>query len=81
MQINILNLFNKILENNGVDTIGGQVHVLNYTTGNKYIIEDMYNNFYKYHDGYNKYYIEFSNGVEIECDTLKTLLFYSTTIE
>ena len=79
MQTNILNLFNTILENNGVETIWGQV--LNYATGNKYIIEDMYNNFYKFHDGYNKYYIEFSNGIEIECDTLKTLLFYSNTIE
>lgn len=79
MQTNILNLFNKILEHNGVATAWGQV--LEYTTGNKYIIEDMYNNFYKFHDGENKYYIEYSNGVEIECDTLKTLLFYTTTIE
>ncbi len=75
----ILNLFNRILEGQGVDTIAGEV--LNYTTGNKYIIEDMYNNFYKFHDGYNKYYIEFSNGTEIECDNLKTFLFYSNTIE
>lgn len=75
----ILNLFNKILEVQGVNTVAGEI--LEYTTGNKYIIEDMYNNFYKFHDGENKYYIEFSNGVEIECDTLKTLLFYTTTIE
>ena len=79
MQTNILNLFNRILETNEVTTVWGQV--LNYTTGNKYIIEDIHNNSYKFHDGYNKYYIKFSNGVEIECDTLKTLLFYSTTIE
>ena len=75
----ILNLFNKILEVQGVDTVAGEI--LEYTIGNKYIIEDMYYNFYKFHDGENKYYIEFSNGVEIECDTLKTLLFYAGTIE
>lgn len=75
----ILNLFNKILEAQGVATVAGEI--LEYTTGNKYIIEDMYNNFYKFHDGKNKYYIEFSNGVEIECNNLKTLLFYTTTIE
>ena len=79
MQINILNLFNKILENNGVSTTAGRI--LEYTTGNKYVVVDIYNNFYKFHDGKNKYYIEYYNGVEIECDTLKTLLFYSTTIE
>lgn len=81
MQTNMLNLFNKILENNGVATIWGQVQILNYTTGNKYVIEDIYNNFYKFHDGKNKYYIEYSDGTEIECDTLNTLLFYSTTTE
>lgn len=75
----ILNLFNKILEGQGIDTVAGEI--LEYTTGNKYIIEDIYNNSYKFHDGYNKYYIKFSNGVEIECDTLKTLLFYTNTIE
>ena len=75
----ILNLFNKILEGQGIDTIAGEI--LEYINGNKYIIEDMYNNFYKFHDGKNKYYIEFSNGVEIECDNLKTLLFYASTIE
>ena len=40
----ILNLFNKILEGQGVDTIAGEI--LEYSTGNKFIIEDMYNNFY-----------------------------------
>ena len=75
----ILNLFNKILEVQGVDTVAGEI--LEYSTGNKYIIEDMYNNFYKFHNGENKYYIEFSNGVEIECDTLNTLIFYAGTIE
>ena len=37
----ILNLFNKILEAQGVDTVAGEI--LKYTTDNIYTIEDTYN--------------------------------------
>ena len=69
----ILNLFNKILEGQGVDTIAGEI--LDYTTGNIYIIEDIYNTTYKYNAIQNKYYIVLEDGTPIKYDTLDTFIF------
>ena len=69
----ILNLFNKILEGQGIDTIAGKI--LEYTTGNIYIIEDIYNTTYKYNAIQNKYYIVFEDGAPIKYDTLDTFIF------
>ena len=73
MTRNILNLFNKILEGQGVDTIAGEI--LAYSTGNIYIIEDIYNTTYKYNAIQNKYYIVFEDGTLIEYDNLNTFIF------
>lgn len=69
----ILNLFNKILESQGVDTVAGKI--LEYTTGNIYIIEDIYNTTYKYNAIHNKYYIVFEDGASIEYNNLDTFIF------
>lgn len=71
--MNILNLFNKILEHNGIDTISGEI--LKYTTGNIYTIEDIYNTTYKYNAINNKYYIEFEDGTQIDFNNLDTFIF------
>ena len=71
---NILKIFNQILEGQGIDTISGDT--LEYTTGNIYIIEDIYNTVYKYNAIHNKYYIEL-DGVDIEYNTLNELLWYA----
>lgn len=73
MQTNILNLFNKILEGQGIDTLSGKV--LEYTTGNLYIIEDIYNTTYKYNAIHNKYYITLEEGTTMEYTNLKTFIF------
>ena len=69
----ILNLFNKILEAQGVDTIAGEI--LEYTTGHIYTIEDIYNTTYKYNAIHDKYYIVFEDGAPIKYDTLDTFIF------
>ena len=71
---NILKIFNQILEGQGIDTISGDT--LEYTTGNIYLIEDIYNTVYKYNAIHNKYYIEL-DGVDIEYNTLNELLWYA----
>ena len=71
---NILKIFNQILEGQGIDTISGDT--LEYTTGNIYIVEDIYNTVYKYNAIHNKYYIEL-DGVDIEYNTLNELLWYA----
>ena len=71
---NILKIFNQILEGQGIDTVSGDT--LEYTTGNIYIIEDIYNTVYKYNAIHNKYYIEL-DGVDIEYNTLNELLWYA----
>ena len=73
MTRNILNLFNKILENNKVDTITGEI--LEYNTGNIYKIVDIYNTTYKYNAIHNKYYIEFEDGTQIDFNNLDTFIF------
>lgn len=69
----ILNLFNKILEVQGVDTVAGEI--LEYTAGNIYKVVDMYDTTYKYNTINNKYYIEFEDGAQIKYDTLDTFIF------
>lgn len=73
MQTNILNIFNKILEGQGVDTLSGKV--LEYTTGNIYKIEDIYNTTYKYNTINDTYYITFEDGTAIEYNNLNTFIF------
>lgn len=69
----ILNIFNKILEGQGIDTITGKT--LEYTTGNIYVIEDIYNTTYMYNAIQNKYYIILEDGTAIEYNTLDTFIF------
>ena len=69
----ILNIFNKILEGQGIDTITGKV--LEYTTGNIYTIEDIYNTKYTYNAIQNKYYIVLEDGTPIEYDSLNAFIF------
>lgn len=69
----ILNIFNKILEGQGIDTITGKV--LEYTTGNIYTIEDIYNTKYTYNAIQNKYYIVLEDGTPIEYDNLNAFIF------
>lgn len=69
----ILNIFNKILEGQGIDTIAGKV--LEYTTGNIYTIEDIYNTTYTYNAIQNKYYIVLEDGTPIEYDNLNAFIF------
>ena len=69
----ILNIFNKILEGQGIDTITGKI--LEYTTGNIYIIEDIYNTKYKYNAIQNKYYIILEDGTALEYNRLNTFIF------
>ena len=69
----ILNIFNKILEGQGIDTVAGEI--LEYTAGNIYKIVDMYNTTYKYNAIHDKYYIVFEDGTPIEYNTLDTFIF------
>ena len=69
----ILNIFNKILEGQGIDTIAGKV--LEYTTGNIYTIEDIYNTKYTYNAIQNKYYIVLEDSTPIEYDNLNAFIF------
>ena len=69
----ILNIFNKILEGQGIDTITGKV--LEYATGNIYTIEDIYNTKYTYNAIQNKYYIVLEDGTTIEYNKLDTFIF------
>ena len=69
----ILNIFNKILEGQGIDTVAGEI--LEYTTGNIYKVVDIYDTTYKYNAINNKYYIEFEDGTQIEYNTLDTFIF------
>ena len=69
----ILNIFNKILEGQGIDTITGKV--LEYTTGNIYTIEDIYNTTYMYSIRRNKYFIILEDGTTTEYDTLNAFIF------
>ena len=71
---NILKIFNQILEGQDIQTVSGEV--FEYTTGNIYIIEDIYNTVYKYNAIHNKYYLVLA-GVEIEYKTLNELLWYA----
>lgn len=71
---NILKIFNTILEGQGIDTVSGDT--LEYTTGNIYIIEDIYNTVYKYNAIHNKYYIVLDD-IDIEYNTLNELLWYA----
>ena len=69
----VLNIFNKILEGQGIDTITGKT--LEYTTGNIYTIEDIYNTKYTYNAIQNKYYIVLEDGTAIEYNRLDTFIF------
>ena len=69
----ILNIFNKILEGQGIDTITGKV--LEYTTGKIYTIEDIYNTKYTYNAIQNKYYIVLEDGTPIEYNNLNAFIF------
>lgn len=69
----ILNIFNKILEGQGIDTITGKV--LKYATGNIYTIEDIYNTTYTYNAIQNKYYIVLEDGTALEYNRLDTFIF------
>ena len=69
----VLNIFNKILEGQGIDTITGKV--LEYTTGNIYTIEDIYNTKYTYNAIQNRYYIVLEDGKPIEYDSLNAFIF------
>ena len=71
---NILKIFNTILEGQGIDTVSGDT--LEYTTGNIYIIEDIYNTVYKYNAIHNKNYIVLDD-IDIEYNTLNELLWYA----
>ena len=69
----VLNIFNKILEGQGIDTITGKV--LEYTTGNIYTIRDIYNTIYTYNAIQNKYYIVLEDGTPIEYNSLNAFIF------
>lgn len=69
----ILNIFNKILEGQGIDTITGKT--LKYTTGNIYTIRDIYNTTYTYNTIQNKYYITLEDGTVIEYNSLNAFIF------
>ena len=69
----VLNIFNKILEGQGIDTISGKT--LEYTTGNIYTIEDIYNTKYTYNAIQNRYYIVLEDGTSLEYDRLNTFIF------
>lgn len=69
----ILNIFNKILEGQGIDTITGKT--LKYTTGNIYTIEDIYNTTYMYSAIQNKYYIILKGMPPLEYNRLDTFIF------
>ena len=69
----ILNIFNKILEGQGIDTVAGEI--LEYTAGNIYKIVDMYNTTYKYNAIHDKYYIVFADDTSIEYNNLDTFIF------
>lgn len=68
----ILNIFNKILEGQGIDTISGKT--LKYATGNIYTIEDIYNTTYIYSAIQNKYYIILEDVPPIEYNRLDTFI-------
>ena len=69
----ILNIFNKILEGQGIDTVTGKT--LKYTTGNIYTIEDIYNTKYIYSAIQNKYYIILEGVPALEYNRLDTFIF------
>ena len=69
----VLNIFNKILEGQGIDTISGKT--LKYTTGNIYTIEDIYNTTYIYSAIQNKYYIILEGVPALEYNRLDTFIF------
>ena len=69
----VLNIFNKILEGQGIDTITGKV--LEYTTWNIYTIRDIYNTTYTYNAIQNKYYIILEDGTPIEYNSLNAFIF------
>ena len=69
----VLNIFNKILEGQGIDTVTGKT--LKYATGNIYTIRDIYNTTYTYNAIQNKYYIVLEDGTAIEYNTLNALIF------
>ena len=69
----VLNIFNKILEGQGIDTITGKT--LKYTTGNIYIIEDIYNTTYMYSARQNKYFIILEDMPPLEYNTLNAFIF------
>ena len=69
----VLNIFNKILEGQGIDTVSGKT--IEYTTGNIYTIEDIYNTKYTYNAIQNKYYIVLEDGTTIEYNKLDTFIF------
>ena len=69
----ILNIFNRILEGQGINTISGKI--LEYTTGNIYTIEDIYNTKYTYNAIQNKYYIILEDGTTTEYNTLNAFIF------
>ena len=68
-----LNIFNKILEGQGIDTITGKT--LEYTTGNIYTIKDIYTTTYAYSAIQNKYYIILEDGPSLEYNRLDTFIF------
>ena len=68
-----LNIFNKILEGQGIDTITGKT--LKYATGNIYTIEDIYNTTYTYNAIQNRYYIVLEDGTSLEYNRLDTFIF------
>lgn len=69
----ILNIFNKILEGQGIDTVTGKT--LEYATGNIYTIEDIYNTKYMYSAIQNKYYIILEGVPALEYNRLDTFIF------
>lgn len=69
----VLNIFNKILEGQGIDTITGKT--LKYTTGNIYTVEDIYNTTYMYNAIQNKYYIVLEDGTSLEHNSLNAFIF------
>lgn len=75
MKRDILNLLNRILETQGIDTVAGET--LEYTTGNIYTIEDIHNTTYKYNAIQDKYYIVLEDGTSIEYNNLNTFIFHT----
>jgi len=69
----VLNIFNKILEGQGIDTIAGKT--LKYATGNIYTIRDIYNTTYIYSAIQNKYYIILEDAPSLEYNRLDTFIF------